>query len=74
MFVLILAIIQYQALVASKHFLIETEDKNLADYDVVVSWIIWVCVLHCTIIVIAEAKVRPETYSGDVYIILREDP
>ena len=70
MFVLILAIIQYQALVASKHFLIETEDKNLADDDVVVSWIMWVC----TIIVIAEAKVRPETYSGDVYIILREDP
>ena len=71
--------IQDQALVASKHFLIETEDKNLgyddeANNDVVVSWIIWVCVLHCTIIVIAEAKVRPETYSGDVYIILREDP
>ena len=30
-FVLILAMIQDQALVASKHFLVETEDKNLAD-------------------------------------------
>ena len=29
--VLILAMIQDQALVASKHFLVETEDKNLAD-------------------------------------------
>ena len=42
MFVLILAMIQDQALVASKHFLIETEDKNLAyddeaNNDVVVS-------------------------------------
>ena len=31
MFVLILAMIQDQALVSSKHFLVETEDKNLAD-------------------------------------------
>ena len=30
-FVLILAMIQDQALVASKHFLIETENKNVAD-------------------------------------------
>ena len=29
--VFILAIIQDQALVASKHFLVQTEDKNLAD-------------------------------------------
>ena len=29
--VLILAMIQDQALVASKHYLVETEDKNLAD-------------------------------------------
>ena len=29
--VLILAMIQDQALVASKHFLVQTEDKNLAD-------------------------------------------
>ena len=29
--VLILAMIQDQALVSSKHFLVETEDKNLAD-------------------------------------------
>ena len=31
MFVLILAMIQDQALVASKHFLVETENENLAD-------------------------------------------
>ena len=30
-FVLILAMIQDQALVGSKHFLVETEDKNVAD-------------------------------------------
>ena len=30
-FVLILAMIQDQALVASKHFLVETENENLAD-------------------------------------------
>ena len=30
-FVLILAMIQDQAMVASKHFLIETENKNVAD-------------------------------------------
>ena len=29
--VLILAMIQDQAMVSSKHFLVETEDKNLAD-------------------------------------------
>ena len=29
--VLILAMIQDQALVASKHYLVETKDKNLAD-------------------------------------------
>ena len=30
-FALILTMVQDQALVASKHFLVETEDKNLAD-------------------------------------------
>ena len=34
-FVLILAMIQDQALVASKHYLVETENKNLADNAVV---------------------------------------
>ena len=32
-FVLILAMIQNQALVASKHYLVETESENLADND-----------------------------------------
>ena len=34
MFVLILAIIQNQALVASKHYLVETENENLAENSV----------------------------------------
>ena len=68
---LIHAIIQDQALVASKHFLIETENKNVADnaeVGRVVYFFIWVCVLHSSI---ANPKVRPETYSGDVNIILK---
>ena len=61
MFVLILAMIQDQALVASKHFLNETETKNVTDnaeVGRVVYFFIWVCVLHCSI---ANPKVRPET-------------
>ena len=58
-FVLILAMIQDQALVASKHFLIETENKTVTDnaeVGRVVYFFIWVCVLHCSI---ANPKVKP---------------
>ena len=37
MFVLILAMIQNQALVASKHYLVETESEKLADNAVDIS-------------------------------------